>query len=249
MNSFKKKVVLVTGAASGIGRATAVYFIQQGATVFGFDRDAEGLSTIENIFSCVVDLTDHMTLANHVEDIFDVQGGIDILVNNVGFSYYTRHLDSTIEEWRKTMAVNLESYYMMAKLVTPCMIENGGGRIVNISSIQAIASQPTVGAYVASKGGVGAWTRTLAVDLAEHNILVNAIAPGCIQTPMAIIDGVDEFETNDFQEWYIRQRKIPLARVGQPEEIAKAVLFLCGEDNTYITGHTLVVDGGLTITF
>jgi len=137
----------------------------------------------------------------------------------------------------------------MAKLVTPSMIKKRYGRIVNVSSTQAIASEPTVGAYAASKGGITAWTRTLAVDLSEYGIIVNAVAPGCIHTPMSIIDGVDEVESDYFQEWYVKKRKIPLARAGEPEEVAKAILFLSGEDCTYVTGHTLVVDGGLTITF
>jgi NAD(P)-dependent dehydrogenase (short-subunit alcohol dehydrogenase family) len=125
----------------------------------------------------------------------------------------------------------------------------GYGRIVNVSSIQVIGSEPTVGAYAASKGAITCWIRALAVDLAEYGILVNVVAPGCIHTGMSIINGIDETATEYFQEWYVKQRKIPLARVGQPEEVAKAILFLSGDDCSYITGQTLVVDGGLTITF
>jgi NAD(P)-dependent dehydrogenase (short-subunit alcohol dehydrogenase family) len=249
METFRDKVVLVTGAASGIGQATAKCFIEKGATVFGFDQDEEGLSTMEGLFACPADMIDHNKLESYIADIVGIHGGIDVLVNNAGFSYYSRHIDSTITEWRKTMAVNLEGYYVMAKLVVPTMMQKGTGRIVNVSSTQAIASEPTVGAYSASKGGISAWTRTLAVDLAEYGILVNAVAPGCIHTPMSVIDGIDEVESDYFQEWYVKRRKIPLARAGQPEEIAKAILFLSGDDCTYITGHNLVVDGGLTITF
>lgn len=246
---FKDKIVLVTGASSGIGQATARCFIEQGATVFGFGRNMAGLEAVEGLLPCAGDITDHAELGNYVKYIIDKHGGIDVLVNNAGFSYYKRHAESTLEEWRRTMSVNLEGYYIMAKLVAPSMMEKGYGRIVNVSSVQAIASDPTVGAYAASKGGIGAWTRALAVDLAEYGILVNVVAPGCIRTAMSIVNGTDETTTEYFQEWYVRQRKIPLARAGQPEEVAKAILFLSGDDCSYITGQTLVVDGGLTITF
>jgi NAD(P)-dependent dehydrogenase (short-subunit alcohol dehydrogenase family) len=129
------------------------------------------------------------------------------------------------------------------------MMAGGYGRIVNISSTQSIAVEPKVSAYAASKGGINALTRSLAVELAEHNIVVNAIAPGCIHTPMSIIDGVDETKSDYFQEWYVKQRKIPLARPGKADEIASAALFLASDECSYITGHILVVDGGLTITF
>lgn len=246
---FKDKIVVVTGASSGIGQATAKSFIEQGATVFGFGRNKAGLEAVDGLLPCPGDITNHAELENYLKFIVDKHGGIDVLVNNAGFSYYSRHAESSLEEWRMTMAVNLEGYYVMAKLVVPSMMEKGYGRIVNVSSIQAIASDPTVGAYAASKGGIASWTRALAVDLAEYGILVNVVAPGCIHTAMSIINGTDETATEYFQEWYVKQRKIPLARVGQPEEVAKAILFLSGDDCSYITGQTLVVDGGLTITF
>jgi NAD(P)-dependent dehydrogenase (short-subunit alcohol dehydrogenase family) len=246
---FKDKIVLVTGASSGIGQATAKRFIEQGATVFGFGRNKDGLEAVDGLLPCPGDITNHAELENYIKFIIDRHGSIDVLVNNAGFSYYSRHAESSLEEWRMTMAVNLEGYYVMAKLVVPSMREKGYGRIVNVSSVQAIASEPSVGAYAASKGGIAAWSRALAVDLAEYGILVNVVAPGCIHTGMSVINGVDETATEYFQEWYVKQRKIPLARVGQPEEVAKAILFLSSDDCSYITGQTLVVDGGLTITF
>lgn len=247
MDEFAGKIVIVTGAASGIGLAAAQKFLEHGATVFGFDKNEEGLKAVKGLVPCVADMRDHDRLKAIVDDILKSHKTIHVLVNCAGMSYYTRHVDSTLEEWRTTLAINLEAYYVMAKLVVPGMIASGGGRIVNVSSTQSIASEPTVGAYSASKGGVGAWTRTLAVDLSQYGILVNAVAPGCIKTAMSFIDGVDETETDDFKEWYVKRRKIPLARPGRPEEVANAILFLSGDSCTYITGHTLVVDGGLTI--
>lgn len=249
MGSFNKKIVIVTGAASGIGKATAECFIEKGATVFGFDRNEQGLIKIDGLIACPVDMMNHTTLKEYISEIINSNRSIDILINNAGFSYYSRHTESTIEEWRRTFAVNLEAYFVMAKLVVPSMIRKGTGRIVNVSSTQAIASEPSVGAYAASKGGISAWTRTLAVDLAEFGILVNSVSPGCIRTAMSVIDGEDEVESETFRDWYVRRRKIPMARAGEPKEVAKAILFLSGGDCTYITGHNLVVDGGLTITF
>lgn len=253
MPALTGRVALVTGAASGIGRAVALRFLQEGARVVAIDRDEPGLRKLSaeagNIESFACDLTDHGSLRQAVEQTARRHGCLDILVNNAGFSYYKLHVDSTLEEWRHTQAVNIEAMYVLAKLVTPHMIEAGYGRIVNIASTQAIAAEREISAYAASKGAVAAWTRALSVELAEHGILVNALSPGCIHTPMCIINGTDQTEAPDFQEWYVRRRKIPLGRPGRPEELAAAVLFLSGDECTYMTGHNLVVDGGLTITF
>jgi NAD(P)-dependent dehydrogenase (short-subunit alcohol dehydrogenase family) len=246
-------VAIVTGAGSGIGRATATRFAQEGAIVVVIDRSEEGLLQLSEQHSSVVpahsDVTDHDRLGQIVAQTLAAHGRIDILVNNAGFSFYERHADSTLEQWRQTQAVNIEAAYVLAKLVVPAMIERRYGRIVNVSSTQSIASEPVVGAYAASKGAINAWSRSLAADLAEYEILVNVVAPGCIHTPMSVINGIDETTTEFFQEWYVRNRKIPLARPGEAAEIANAILFLSGDQCTYITGQTLVVDGGLTITF
>jgi len=253
MALLKDQVAIVTGASSGIGRAAAVRFAQEGATVVALARRVERLDELQrhcdSIEGFACDVTDHDAMKRCVEHTIDRHGRIDILVNNAGFSYYERHVDSTLEHWRHTMAVNIESMYVLAKLVVPHMIDRKYGRIVNVSSVQAIASELTVGAYAATKGAINAWSRTLAVDLAEYNILVNVVVPGCTHTEMSVIDGEDETESDYFKKWYVAQRKIPLARAGEPDEIANAILFLSGDQCTYITGQTLVVDGGLTITF
>ncbi len=253
MTTFTGKVAIVTGASSGIGRATALHLAQHGAVVIAIARREDRLRELQQshpmITPFVADVSDHNALAQCVEQTIDQHHRIDILVNNAGFSFYERHEQSTIEQWRATMAVNLDATYALTKLVTPHMIEQSYGRIVNVSSVQAVASEPSVGAYAASKGALNAWSRCLAVDLAEYGILVNVVAPGCIHTEMSVIDGQDETQSEMFQQWYVAQRKIPLARPGQANEVANAIAFFCGDQCTYITGQTLVVDGGLTVTF
>lgn len=244
----KDRVAIVTGAASGIGYATALELAARGLNVIAIDRNNISFDN-KKILSFVANVTDTGKLNEIVQQVITEFQQIDVLVNNAGLSFYERHTESTFEHWQQTMAVNVESMYHLAKLVVPHMIEKQYGRIVNVSSTQSLQAEPTVSAYAASKGAINAWSRALAVELAEFNILVNVVAPGCIRTGMSIIDGVDETRSPLFEEWYVKQRKIPLARPGKPEEVAKAIAFLCGEECSYITGQTLVVDGGLTITF
>ena len=250
------KVAMVTGAAQGIGAAIAGEFAKQGAVVYAVDRRPSVKATCTQIceaggkaFSSRLDITDHQAYSDLVSNIVRTQGHIDILVNNAAIAYYEELLNSSLEHWREIQAVNLEAQYIGCKLVAPHMMKAGWGRIVNIASTQAIATEATVGAYAASKGAIISFTKSLAVELAPFGINANAIAPGCIHTPMSIVNGVDETTTEYFQTWYVGKRKIPLARAGRPEEIARVALFLASDDASYVTGHTLVADGGLTITF
>lgn len=247
------RTAMVTGAGQGIGAAIVRRFVAAGAAVTGVDRNPETLAALAAelpaFTPCPADVTDYDLLASCVERSIAAHGHLDILVNNAGFQYTTPFLDTTLDAWRRTQAINLEAQFVLCQLVAPHMIRAGYGRIVNLCSTQALAAEANVSAYAASKGGVGALTRSLAVELAPHGILVNAIAPGAIHTPMSVIDGVDELETEDFREWYVRRRKIPLGRSGQAPEIAAIALFLASEECSYVTGHTLVADGGLTITF
>lgn len=253
MKRFENRVAIVTGASSGIGQATARRLAREGATVVAMARRADRLADLAAEFPSIrpaaCNVVDHEALAAHVEQTVADLGKIDILVNNAGFSYYERLDECSLESWRETLAVNLESMFVLTKLVASHMRRQKYGRVVNISSTQSIAAEGSVGAYAASKGAINAWSRALAVDLAPDGILVNIVAPGCTHTEMSIIDGVDETQTEMFQEWYVRQRKIPLARPGTSDEVASAIAFLSSEECSYITGHTLVVDGGLTITF
>ena len=253
---LKGRVAIVTGAAQGIGAAIAREFARHGATVVAIDRNPEaGRVCAEisaqggSVSAAVFDITDWNAYRSCVAEVAAKHGKIDILVNNAAIVYYASILEDDPDRWREVIRVNLEALYFGSKLVAPHMVKAGYGRIVNIASAQAIASEPRVGAYTASKGGIMSYTKALAVELAPFGVLVNAIAPGCIHTPMSVIDGVDETQTDFFKQWYVGMRKIPLARAGEPEEIARAALFLASEDCSYMTGHTMVVDGGLTITF
>lgn len=253
---LKDRVALVTGAAQGIGAAILAEFTREGATVAAIDRKKEVEQTCRehsghhgHALAFVFDITDQGAYTRCVQEILSRFGKIDILVNNAAIATYADIFEASLEQWRTTQRVNLEAVYLGCKLAAPYMAQRHWGRIVSIASTQAIATEPRVGAYAAAKGGIVSLTKSLAVELAPHGILANAIAPGCIHTPMSIIDGIDETETDTFKEWYVRQRKIPLARPGEPEEVARVAVFLASDDCSYITGQTIVVDGGLTITF
>src|ERR1700683_1096501 len=251
------RVAIVTGAAQGIGAAIARAFAQAGATVAAIDRKPEVEQVCAEICLArpgravpyVFDITDHDAYRNCVAELAARERRIDVLVNNAAVSLVGSIFEDSMELWRKILAVNLEAAYWGCKLVAPHMARQNWGRIINIASTEAIATEGRVGAYVAAKGALMSFTKSLAVELAPHGILANAIAPGCIHPPMSVVDGVDETETDDFKEWYIKKRKIPLGRPGNPEEIAQVAVFLASDRCTYVTGHTLVVDGGLTITF
>jgi NAD(P)-dependent dehydrogenase (short-subunit alcohol dehydrogenase family) len=255
--NLQGRLALVTGAAQGIGAAIVREFVREGATVAAIDRQAEVEQVCKDVGGgqsgkarpYVFDITDHEAYRNCVEDAVQRHGKIDILVNNAAICFYGDIFEDSLDQWRQTQAVNIEAIYWGSKLVVPYMAKQHWGRIINISSTQAIATEGRVGAYAAAKGAIVSFTKSLAVELAPHGILANAIAPGCIHTPMCIINGVDETESALFKEWYIKNRKIPLARPGQAQEVARVAVFLASADCSYVTGHTLVVDGGLTITF
>jgi len=206
-------VALVTGAAQGIGAAIAREFAGEGAVVVCIDRKPE----IEAVAAAIrksggearayaFDITDYDSYRRSVEEVGAKDGRIDVLVNNAAISIYGDVTEDTLDNWRLQQRVNLEALYMGSKLVVPWMARRKSGRIINLASAQAIATEGRLGAYTASKGAIMSYTKSLAVELAPHGILVNAIAPGCIHTPMSIIDGVDETETESFREWYVKRR-------------------------------------------
>ncbi|MCL6542939.1 MAG: SDR family oxidoreductase [Roseiflexus sp.] len=250
------KVALITGAASGIGRATALTLAREGAAVVVADIDApRGAETVATIGDAggrahFVQADVIRDAERMVEAAMQEFGRLDILVNNAGIFYTVDLLDVTFDEWVRAVDVMYFGTFRCSQAAARQMVHQGaGGRIVNISSINAFLGMPQSSHYNSAKGAIDQLTRCLAVELAPHGILVNGVAPGFVETPMAIVNGINEHETPEFQEFYVRRRRIPLARPALPAEIAEAVAFLVSPRCTYITGHTLVVDGGLSITF
>jgi NAD(P)-dependent dehydrogenase (short-subunit alcohol dehydrogenase family) len=250
------KVALVTGAASGIGRATARALAREGAAVLIADLQREaGEAAAAEIRAAggraaftPGDVTHDA--GRMVDGALGHFGRLDILVNNAGVFYPADFLETPFAEWMRAVEVMYHGAFHCSQAAARAMVAQGqGGRIVNISSVNAFLGAPLSSHYNTAKGAVDQLTRCLAVELAPHGILVNGVAPGFVETPMAVVDGVNEHETEDFQTFYVQRRKIPLARPAQPEEIAEAVTFLASSRCTYITGHTIVVDGGLTVTF
>ena len=252
------RVCLVTGAGQGLGRSVSLEMAREGASVVLLERNAENAAAVADeiraagghAYPHALDVTDYDRYGAVVSDVVGKLGRIDVLVNNAAINPPTRTiLNDTLEDWRRTIAINLEAVYMGSKLVAPHMVKQAAGRIIHIASIQGFASSGDTGSYNAAKGGVIAYTKSMAVELGPHNILVNAVAPGFMATPMSVVNGVDEAETPDFQEWYVRRRKIPLGRTGYPEDVSGTVVFLASDYCRYMTGQLLVVDGGLMSTF
>jgi len=248
---------LVTGAGQGLGRSIATEMAVEGAHVTLVDRNA---ATVQEAAQAIRSIG--LSAEGHALDVTDAQGyavlvadvaarhGIDVLVNNAGINPPARSiLEDTQEDWNRTIAVNLEAVWRGSKLVARHMVERGGGRIIHISSVQGFVSSGKCGSYNAAKAGVIGLTTSMAVELAPHGILVNAVAPGFLRTPMSILDGVDETETPEFRAWYVERGRIPLRRAGEPSDVAGAVVFLASPLCRWMTGQVLTVDGGMTATF
>lgn len=253
---LKDKVSIVTGSGRGIGKAIAERFAQEGAKVVIAERDdvgAEVEASLQAIGRDAVfiqtDVADSDARQRLVQETMRHYGRIDILVNNAAIFFPRSIWDMTQEDWRQLLAVNLDAVFFLSQAVAPIMKKQQYGRIINIASVNGWLGAADTAHYNAAKGGVLQVTRCLAVELAPYNIVVNAISPGFIKTRMSIVGGVDETETEFFQTFYVKHRRIPMGRAGRPEEVASAALFLASDDCQYMTGQMLVVDGGLSITF
>jgi len=258
MDLLAGQVCIVSGAGQGLGRTVALEMVAEGASVVLLERNPATLRAVAAEIAAAggvarpfeLDVTDYDSYRTAIQGVIKEFGKIDVLVNNAAINPPARTiLQDTLEDWRRTIAINLESVYMGSKLVAPYMVERKSGRIIHIASIQGFASSGEVGAYNAAKGGVITLTKSMAVELGPYNILVNAVAPGFMSTPMSVINGVNETETPEFIEWYVKKGKIPLRRTGYPEDVSGTVIFLASQYCRYMTGQLLVVDGGLMSTF
>jgi NAD(P)-dependent dehydrogenase (short-subunit alcohol dehydrogenase family) len=246
------KVAIITGAGSGIGRATAMLFAQEGAKVVVADYAPEGgQETVEMIkrnggeaIFVETDVSKAAAVEKMVQTAIDTYGKIDVLFNNAAVTIPASVVDATEAVWDKTMDIDLKGVFLPSKYAIPHMIKGDGGSVINTASMCGLVASPNQAPYSAAKGGVIALTRQMAIDYATHNIRVNSICPSEVRTPMFLgfINRAPDPEKK-MQELIAR---IPLGRVAEPEEIARAALFLASDESSYVTGVTLPVDGGLT---
>jgi NAD(P)-dependent dehydrogenase (short-subunit alcohol dehydrogenase family) len=243
---FEGKVALVTGGSSGIGKATALAFARAGANVvIASRRVTEGEQTVHEICErggdAIFVKTD-VSKASEVEGLMnqtiEFYGHLDYACNNAGTFVMGRLFELSEEEWERTINANLKGIWLSLKYQIPIMLQQKGGVIVNMASMSAIIGNPGVSIYSASKGGVVALTQSAAIEYAASGIRINAISPGVISTPM-----VDDIPTPLLEDI---QSKHPIGRLGKPEEIADAVVWLCSDKASFVTGHNMVIDGGYT---
>ena len=247
---IKNKVAIVAGGASGIGQAIAMEAADSGAIVIIADIDEKnGKSTVnairtknKNATFIRTDVTKLISVAEMVQQAKNI-GPIKYLACSAGIQTYGTVETTTLDDWDKCMDVNLKSMFLLSKLIVPEMKANGGGAIVNISSIQGERCQKNVLAYATSKGAVIAMTRAMGIDHAKENISVNCICPGSVDTPMLRYGAEQHGETNQvLDEWAGHH---PIGRIGSPEEIAKTTMFLWSPDSNFIVGQAIKADGGL----
>ena len=236
--SLDGRVAIVTGAADGLGRATAQAFAGAGATLVAVDIDADRLADFDGAARITADVTDERAVAAIVERALDRFGRVDSLVNVVGGSRPGKTaVELTVDEWDRLVALNLTSTFLLCRAVIPHMEAAGGGTIVNVSSGAGLRGMSRNPGYVAAKAGVVGLTRALAIDHGPKGVRVNAVAPGPVRTPLmdrnrtpAEIDAMGSVAL--------------LGRIGRPEEVAAAILWLSSDASSYVVGQTLEVDGG-----
>src|SRR5438094_945291 len=249
-----RRKVVITGASSGIGRATAVRFAADGCDVFVNARREARLRELlaslpkgEHLMGHG-DYSDPAVVAAMEKTLRDRWGHVDVLVNCAGVFQAGDAIALPLEQWRKPFDIMFDGAVRVTRMVAPLM--STGARIIHVTSIHGERAEAGAAAYAMAKAALNQFCRALAVDLAPRGILVNAIAPGFINTEMSIRpDGVNELDTDWFRANYIEGHHLPLRRAGEPEEVAGVAAFLAGPDATYITGQVITVDGGLTITF
>lgn len=248
-----KKIGLITGGGTGIGRAAAFRFAEEGAAVWiaGVDVDTLRKTAAEVGRSCTWKQCD-IRSEEQIRQVINGMPGLDVLVANAAVSYPIDILEDPIARWREMLEVNLWGAVFTCRAGGEKMIRQGrGGRIIIVSSILSNIAEPGSTHYAMAKAALNQLGRQLAVEWARHEILVNVVAPGCVHTPMSYVGGSNEYESEWFKQFFINPQRprLPLMRPATPEEIAEAILFFANPRNTYCTGSVLPVDGGLTVSF
>lgn len=250
---MNRRKVIITGAASGIGRAAAIRFANEGYDVCANDTQSDKLTALIN----ELPEGNHLLLhGSYADDTTVVEGekliqqnwgSVDTLINCAGMFEKTDPIEMAVDKWRIIFDCMLTGSLLMTRLATKFM--TNGGRVVHITSIHGTRAERYASSYSMAKAAINQFCRSMALELADRDILVNAIAPGFVDTAMSIVDGQNELDTQWFRDNYVSNQHLPLRRAAKPEEIAGVAFFLAGKDASYITGQVIVVDGGLTITF
>lgn len=247
--NFEDKVVIVTGAAVGIGRATAIAFAEKNAKVIVADIDVEkGKQTSSLIggdaFFIEINVADSESVNNMVKEVTKRFGKIDILVNNAGIYCQGDVIETTEEEWDKVIAVNLKGIYLCSHYVLPIMLRGNGGVVVNVASEAGLVGIAGQVAYNVSKAGVISMTKSMAVDFGRQSVRVNAVCPGTTETPL-VKNALKRSKDPEKERRKLEECR-PLNRLGRPEEIAAAILAMASDNLGYATGSVLSIDGGYT---
>lgn len=247
-HTFAGKVVAITGAASGMGAASARLFSQRGATVIIIDRNAEGAAAMASEIGAPPPLTGDVSRSDFcnksIDAIVGTHGGIDVLVNCAGTIHRADGLGTDDEQWRRVMGVNVDGVFFMSRAALPHMLQAGAGAIVNFGSIWGGLGSAGALAYTASKGAVHQITRSMALDYATTGVRINAVAPGEVNTPMLASEREQPPSAEDLQA--LADATIPMKRLAEPHEVAEVVVFLASEAASYMTGAIVPVDAGYT---
>lgn len=241
---FKDKIVLLTGADSGIGHAQARHFLEQGASVIGLDKNISAMEKLAEEYALFsfyqLDVTDHERMKEIVAEILQNDGRIDYLINTAGIlDDYLPTLETSEALWAQVMATNVTAVFYLTNLVLPHMLKHKRGTIINTASIASLVAGGGGAAYTAAKHALAGYTKQLALDYAEDGIHINAIAPGAIQTPMNAADFAGDAQ---MAKWVANET--PLKRWAQPEEVADLTLFLASDASSYLQGAIVPIDGG-----